>query len=182
MTRSPESRGVRSGLWQPFRRFRSTTKNRLPVQRLVTAVRDRCKRLQTLSDGKLERLAESIRENLSTVESSRSGSEDWLHGLAAITESVRRDTGMTYHDVQIIAGHTIASGQIAEMAAGEGKTIVAAIPAALGAMQGRRVHVATTNEYLARRVEVLAYVPQRWLNDLDSENHTALRIHVWGRD
>lgn len=151
MIGSPVSRRARSGLWRTFRRFKTSTGSSLPARRLLPAVRDRCKRLETLTDNEIERFAESIRTNLSTVDASPVGNDDWLHGIAVITECVRRETGMTYHDVQLVAGHTIASGQIAEMATGEGKTIVAGIPSALGAMQGRRVHVATTNEYLARR-------------------------------
>ena len=70
---------------------------------------------------------------------------------ALAAESVRRVMGFQLHDVQLLAATVIASGQIAEMQTGEGKTLVAAAGAFIGSLSRRGVHVATTNEYLARR-------------------------------
>jgi preprotein translocase subunit SecA len=71
--------------------------------------------------------------------------------FALTSEAVRRVLNMSYYDVQLLAGLVLATGAIAEMQTGEGKTIVAALPAALHALTGKGVHVATVNSYLAER-------------------------------
>ncbi len=71
--------------------------------------------------------------------------------LALVCEAVRRVLALEYYDVQLLAGLALATGTVAEMKTGEGKTIVAALPAALHALTGRGVHVATVNSYLAAR-------------------------------
>lgn len=71
--------------------------------------------------------------------------------LALVCEAVRRVLQLEYYDVQLLAGLALATGTVAEMKTGEGKTIVAALPAALHALTGRGVHVATVNSYLAAR-------------------------------
>ncbi len=71
--------------------------------------------------------------------------------IALIAESVRRTHGLVSYDVQLHAGHVLASGQLGEMATGEGKTLVALFPAFVFALEGRGVHVATVNSYLAER-------------------------------
>lgn len=71
--------------------------------------------------------------------------------FALTLEAARRALGMLYYDVQLLAGLALARGAVAEMKTGEGKTIVAALPACLHALTARGVHVATVNQYLARR-------------------------------
>ncbi len=66
-------------------------------------------------------------------------------------EAIRRTCGLMYHEVQILAGLMLASGNVAQMATGEGKTIVAAIPAILAWIDGHQTHVATSGSYLAAR-------------------------------
>ncbi|MCL4112624.1 UNVERIFIED_CONTAM: hypothetical protein GTU68_044010 [Idotea baltica] len=68
-----------------------------------------------------------------------------------MTEAVVRTQKKTYYDVQLLAGLVLASGAIAEMQTGEGKTLVTALPAFLHGLTGNGVHVATTNDYLAAR-------------------------------
>ncbi len=58
---------------------------------------------------------------------------------------------MRHFDVQLIGGMVLNDGKIAEMKTGEGKTLVATLPAALNALAGRGVHMVTVNDYLARR-------------------------------
>ena len=70
--------------------------------------------------------------------------------IALIAEAVRRTHGLTPHDVQLSAGLTLAEGRLAEMATGEGKTLVALLPAFCFALLGHGAHVATVNPYLAR--------------------------------
>ncbi|MGE4578707.1 MAG: preprotein translocase subunit SecA [Desulfuromonadales bacterium] len=71
--------------------------------------------------------------------------------FAVVREAARRVLGMRHFDVQLIGGMVLHSGKIAEMKTGEGKTLVATLPAYLNALSGRGVHVITVNDYLARR-------------------------------
>ena len=63
----------------------------------------------------------------------------------------KRTLGQRHFDVQLIGGMVLHQGRIAEMKTGEGKTLVATLPAVLNALSGRGVHVVTVNDYLARR-------------------------------
>ena len=71
--------------------------------------------------------------------------------FAVVRETSRRITGMRHFDVQLIGGVVLHRGKIAEMRTGEGKTLVATLPAYLNALTGKGVHVVTVNDYLARR-------------------------------
>ncbi|MFT5176456.1 MAG: preprotein translocase subunit SecA [Gammaproteobacteria bacterium] len=71
--------------------------------------------------------------------------------FAVVREAGQRALGMRHFDVQLIGGLTLHEGQIAEMRTGEGKTLVATLPAYLNALSGHGVHVVTVNDYLARR-------------------------------
>ena len=102
---------------------------------------------QALSDEELKQTASKFRERLSKGET--------LDGLlpdafAAVREAGRRYLKMRHYDVQMIGGYVLHKGMISEMVTGEGKTLVATLPAFLNALSGR-VHVVTVNDYLARR-------------------------------
>lgn len=71
--------------------------------------------------------------------------------FAVVREASKRVLGMRHFDVQLIGGLVLAEGNVAEMATGEGKTLVASLPSYLRALEGKGVHVITVNEYLARR-------------------------------
>src|SRR5947209_13870690 len=71
--------------------------------------------------------------------------------FALTREASVRSTGMRHFDVQIIGGVALHQGRISEMRTGEGKTLVATLPATLNALTGRGVHVVTVNDYLATR-------------------------------
>ena len=71
--------------------------------------------------------------------------------FAMVREAGRRFLNMRHFDVQLIGGMVLHDGKIAEMKTGEGKTLVATLPAALNALAGRGVHIVTVNDYLARR-------------------------------
>jgi preprotein translocase subunit SecA len=71
--------------------------------------------------------------------------------FAAVREAGRRTLGMRHFDVQLIGGIVLHQGKISEMKTGEGKTLVATLPAYLNALAGRGVHIVTVNDYLARR-------------------------------
>src|ERR1700674_4649580 len=71
--------------------------------------------------------------------------------FAIVREASKRTLGQRHFDVQLIGGMMLHQGRIAEMKTGEGKTLVATLPAVLNALSGRGVHVVTVNDYLARR-------------------------------
>jgi preprotein translocase subunit SecA len=71
--------------------------------------------------------------------------------FATVREAARRTLDMRHFDVQIVGGVALHEGRIAEMRTGEGKTLVATLPAYLNALDGHGVHIVTVNDYLARR-------------------------------
>jgi preprotein translocase subunit SecA len=71
--------------------------------------------------------------------------------MAIVREASQRSLGMRHHDVQIVGGWALLQGWVAEMATGEGKTLVAALSASAAASTGAAVHVVTVNDYLAER-------------------------------
>jgi preprotein translocase subunit SecA len=74
-----------------------------------------------------------------------------VEAFAVVREAGRRVLNMRHFDVQLIGGMVLHTGKIAEMKTGEGKTLVATLPAYLNALEGKGVHVVTVNDYLARR-------------------------------
>src|SRR5262250_867327 len=74
-----------------------------------------------------------------------------VEAFAVVREAGRRALNMRHFDVQLIGGAVLHKGKIAEMKTGEGKTLVATLPAYLNALEGKGVHVVTVNDYLARR-------------------------------
>ena len=71
--------------------------------------------------------------------------------FALVREATKRVLGMRHFDVQLIGGMVLHEGNVAEMKTGEGKTLVALLPAVLNALEGKGVHVVTVNDYLAQR-------------------------------
>ncbi|MDR1320040.1 MAG: preprotein translocase subunit SecA [Gracilibacteraceae bacterium] len=71
--------------------------------------------------------------------------------FALVRETAERALGLRHYDVQLIGGMVLHDGRIAEMKTGEGKTLVATLPACLNALTGEGVHVVTVNDYLAKR-------------------------------
>src|SRR4029078_2236959 len=74
-----------------------------------------------------------------------------VEAFAVCREGGRRFIGLRHYDVQMLGGMILHEGNIAEMVTGEGKTLVATLPAYLNAITGKGVHVVTVNDYLARR-------------------------------
>src|ERR687895_690922 len=104
--------------------------------------------IQPLTDEQLRQKTAEFRKRLADGESL----EDLLvEAFAVVREAGRRVLNMRHFDVQLIGGMVLHSGKIAEMKTGEGKTLVATLPAYLNALAGKGVHVVTVNDYLARR-------------------------------
>ena len=69
----------------------------------------------------------------------------------SVREASQRSLGLRHYDVQLIGGMVLNEGSISEMGTGEGKTLVATLPAYLNALDGKGVHIVTVNDYLATR-------------------------------
>jgi len=104
--------------------------------------------VQALSDEQLRGKTDEFRARLAAGEST-----DRLlpEAFAVVREAARRTLGLRHFDVQLIGGSVLHRGRIAEMRTGEGKTLMATLPAYLNALSGEGVHVVTVNEYLAQR-------------------------------
>ena len=100
----------------------------------------------SLTDAELRAETDSFRERLEDGESL-----DILlpEAFAVVREASKRTLGKRHYDVQIMGGAALHLGNIAEMKTGEGKTLVATLPAYLNALSGKGVHVVTVNDYLA---------------------------------
>lgn len=101
-----------------------------------------------LSDARLRAKTDEFRLRLTKGETL----DDLLpEAFAVVREAAKRVMGLRYFDVQLMGGCILHRGKIAEMRTGEGKTLVATLPAYLNALEGKGVHVVTVNDYLARR-------------------------------
>ena len=128
------------------------TQNERQVRRYWTLVRERINplesRMMEMPDSAFPGMGRAFRERLAKGETL----DDLLpEAFAAVREVSRRITRMRHFDVQMIGGIVLHQGKIAEMATGEGKTLVATLPAYLNGLTGKGVHIVTVNDYLARR-------------------------------
>ncbi|KAJ7519747.1 hypothetical protein O6H91_20G054300 [Diphasiastrum complanatum] len=103
--------------------------------------------MKLLSDEQLRQKTAEFKQRVISGESL----DSLLPAFAVVRESSKRVLGLRPFDVQLIGGMVLHNGQIAEMKTGEGKTLVAVLPAYLNALSGKGVHVVTVNDYLARR-------------------------------
>jgi preprotein translocase subunit SecA len=143
------------------------TKHERDIKKLqphVAAINAREAEVRALSDDELKaRFAElkaEVQEQLKDADPGEPSYKELLKNVldpaivpafALVREAGRRFLNMRHFDVQLIGGMVLHDGKIAEMKTGEGKTLVATLPAALNALAGRGVHVVTVNDYLARR-------------------------------
>jgi len=104
--------------------------------------------IQALTD---EQLRQKTEEFKTRVAGGESLDDVLVEAFAVVREAGKRVLNMRHFDVQLIGGMVLHSGKIAEMKTGEGKTLVATLPAYLNALEGKGVHVVTVNDYLARR-------------------------------
>lgn len=118
------------------------------AERIVPLVQKEEERLKSLTSEELRDTARRLRAELADGATLASLLP---RAFAAVREASRRTLGERHYDVQIIGGYVLHFGGIAEMRTGEGKTLVATLPAFLNALPGKGVHVVTVNDYLARR-------------------------------
>ena len=118
------------------------------IQPRVAAISALEPEISPLTDGQLRAKTSEFRQRLEQG----APLDDLLHeAFAVVREAGRRVLNMRHFDVQLIGGMVLHQGKIAEMKTGEGKTLVATLPAYLNALPGRGVHIITVNDYLARR-------------------------------
>jgi preprotein translocase subunit SecA len=129
----------------------------------IALINDLEPEIQQLSDDEMrartagfkEQIAAAVKDASNKLERKRleqEALEDILpEAFALVREASKRTTGMRHFDVQLIGGIVLHQGKISEMRTGEGKTLVATLPAYLNALTGRGVHVITVNDYLAAR-------------------------------
>ena len=118
------------------------------TRRQVRRIEELAPAMEALDDVALKRLGRSLSYRAKAGEPVDSLLVDCF---AATREAGRRRLGMRHYDVQLLAGAALVHGAILEMQTGEGKTLVATLPLALYALAGKGAHLATVNDYLARR-------------------------------
>ena len=104
--------------------------------------------MKSLSDSDLSSMTDKLKERLKENESVESVLPE---AFAVVREASQRTLGLRHYDVQLIGGMVLDEGSISEMGTGEGKTLVATLPAYLNAITGKKVHIVTVNDYLASR-------------------------------
>jgi preprotein translocase subunit SecA len=114
------------------------------VSQAVNAIEDD---FVAMSDAELQAMTGEFKKRLEGGESL----DDLMpEAFATVREAARRVIGQRHYDVQVQGGAALHLGNIAEMKTGEGKTLVATLPAYLNALTGKGVHVVTVNDYLAK--------------------------------
>ncbi|HVH73054.1 MAG TPA: preprotein translocase subunit SecA, partial [Candidatus Dormibacteraeota bacterium] len=164
------------------------------LQPVIAAINAREPEMQALSNEAIkERYAELRKQVQAQLKDADAEDKAYKEKLRAVLESAivptfalareagRRFLNMRHFDVQLIGGIVLHEGKIAEMKTGEGKTLVATLPAVLNALAGRGVHIVTVNDYLARRDAEWMSPLYKWLgltvgvivHDLDDDQRRA---------
>ncbi len=129
-------------IFDPNKRFLKRT------SKIVEHINELEEDVKKLKDSDFENKTQEFKERLSKGETL----DDLLpEAFALVREAARRAVGMRPFDVQLIGAVALHEGMVAEMKTGEGKTLVAVMPAYLNALEGKGVHVVTVNDYLAKR-------------------------------
>nr|UYC31269.1 preprotein-translocase subunit a [Odontella aurita var. minima] len=131
-------------LKNPFKKKSIATK----YQKIISEINDLETTIKTLTDGELRNKNEQLKRQYNQEQDLNSLI---IHSFALTREASLRTLGLRHFDVQLIGGLVLNSGKIAEMRTGEGKTLVATLPASLNALTKNGVHIVTVNEYLANR-------------------------------
>src|SRR6056297_3839816 len=118
------------------------------IKPLVEKINKLEEEISNLGDADLKKKTELLREK---VKNGVTEDEILPEAFAVVREVAKRTVKMRHFDVQLIGGIVLYQGKIAEMATGEGKTLVATLPAYLNALQDKSVHIVTVNDYLAKR-------------------------------
>lgn len=124
------------------------TKELMKIDKIVDSIEELDSIMAAKTDEELQGMTEQFRERLSAGETL----DDLLpDAFATVREAAWRVLNMKHFRVQLVGGVVLHQGRISEMKTGEGKTLVATLPAYLNALEGKGVHVVTVNDYLAKR-------------------------------
>ena len=140
------TRGIERGLTSLF--GSSNARYLKKLSPMVESINAREAKVQQMTDPELREETDKFRARLKAGETL---DDILLDSFAVCREAGRRVLGMRHYDVQLMGGIILHRGAISEMVTGEGKTLVATLPAYLNALSGKGVHVVTVNDYLARR-------------------------------
>lgn len=119
------------------------------ISNTITKIADMRSDMLHKTDDELREMSENMKLQVQSGE--KTMDELLPEAFAVVREASRRVTGMEPYPVQLMAGIELFHGKIAEEATGEGKSLVAALPSYLAALEGKGVHVVTVNDYLAKR-------------------------------
>ena len=117
-------------------------------QRRISAYEKVVKKINAIEE-ETKKLSEKEFKNIALNENE--DSNDLIKIFAAVREASQRTLGLRHFDCQLVGGLVLNDGNIAEMKTGEGKTLVATLPAVLNALKGQKVYIVTVNDYLAER-------------------------------
>lgn len=153
--------------------FGSVNKKELKkIEPIIKKIESYDKSMQQLSDDELKHKTVEFKERLKNGETL----DDILpEAFAVVREASYRVLGMKQYRVQLIGGIVLHQGRIAEMKTGEGKTLVATLPAYLNALSGKGVHVVTVNDYLAKR-------DKEWMGKVHEFLGLTVGVIVYGLD
>ncbi len=153
--------------------FGSVNKKELKkIEPIIKKIESYDKSMQQLSDDELKHKTVEFKERLKNGETL----DDILpEAFAVVREASYRVLGMKQYRVQLIGGVVLHQGRIAEMKTGEGKTLVATLPAYLNALSGKGVHVVTVNDYLAKR-------DKEWMGKVHEFLGLTVGVIVYGLD
>ncbi len=130
--------------------FKSSNQQELDkVQNLVIAINNKENDIKSLSESEIKEKTTNLKKNVQN--GSVKIDEIIPESFALVREAARRTLGERHYDVQLVGGLILHKGKIAEMKTGEGKTLVATLPAYLNSLMGKGVHIVTVNDYLAQR-------------------------------
>jgi len=138
-----------------------TEKTRKELQPIVDKINSMQESFKAKSDEELRDFTYGLKEK---AQSGTSLDDLLPEAFAVVREASARVLGLRHFDVQLMGGIALHRGQIAEMGTGEGKTLVAILPAFLNALRGKGCHVVTVNDYLARRDAEWVGQPLRFLD------------------
>ena len=154
-----------------------------PIMNSVLALEDKYK---AMTEAELKDQTNVLKERLANGETT----DDILpDAFAVCREASDRVLGMRHYPVQVIGGIVLHQGRIAEMRTGEGKTLVATLPAYLNGLTGEGVHVVTVNDYLATRDSEWMGKLYNYLglsvglitHDLDNDSQSPLSLKVYSQ-
>jgi preprotein translocase subunit SecA len=118
------------------------------LEEIASLVNNWEEEISKLSDEQLKAKTKEFKQRIDNGETTE---EILPEAFAVVRETGKRTLGMRHFDVQIIGGIVLYQGKIAEMKTGEGKTLAATLPVYLSALEGKKVHLITVNDYLAKR-------------------------------